>query len=119
MASAVAPVNGNGDTYQSWCLARDARVANALILQSPTNTRPGVCNPARIRSLIGRYKPSSARSPDNTSVDSGIPKGSNDPIMTLIWGRVGSSLLWPNWNSPPTVTACAPDTVVASQRITF
>src|SRR2546425_5767038 len=93
MASAVAPVNGNGDKYQSWCLARYARVSNALILQSPTNNRPGVFNPVRIRSMIGRYKPSSARSPDNTSVASGNPKGSNDPIMTLIWGRVGSSLL--------------------------
>src|SRR5205807_5889184 len=118
MASAVAPVNGNGDTYQSWCCARYARVSNALILQSPTNNSPGVCNPVRIRSMIGRYKPSSARSPDKTSVASGIPKGSNDPIITLIWGRVGSSLLWPNCNRPPSVTSWSPETVVASHRIT-
>jgi hypothetical protein len=105
MAPAVAPVNGNGDKYQSWCPARYARVSNALILQSPTNNRPGVFKPTRIRSMIGMYKPSSARSPDNTSVDSGIPKGSNDPIMTLIWGRVGSSLLWPNCTKPSSVTS--------------
>ena len=28
-----------------------------------------------------KHKPSSARSPDKTSVASGIPKGSNDPII--------------------------------------
>src|SRR4030095_6560489 len=70
-----------------------------------TNSRPVLFNPLRIRSMIGMYKPSSARSPDNTSVASGIPKGSNDPIITLIWGRVGSSLLWPNCNRPPSVTS--------------
>ncbi len=106
MASAVAPVNGNGDTYQSWCLARYARVSNALIVQSPTNKSPVSCHPVRIRSMIGRYTPSSARSPDNTSVASGIPKGSNDPILTLIWGRVGSSFLWPPCTRPPSVTSC-------------
>jgi hypothetical protein len=84
MASAVVPVKGNGDKYKSWCLARYARVSNALILQSPTNHSPVVCNPVRIRSMIGMYKPSSARSPDTTAVASGIPNGSNDPIMTLI-----------------------------------
>jgi hypothetical protein len=105
MAAAVAPVKGNGDKYKSWCLARYARVSNALILQSPTNKRPGVFNPVRTRAMIGMYKPSSARAPDNTSVASGIPKGSNDPIITLIWGRVGSSLLWPNWTNPSSVTS--------------
>src|SRR5262249_27621796 len=43
MASAVVPVNGNGDKYQSWCLARYARVSNALILQSPTNNKRRCC----------------------------------------------------------------------------
>src|SRR5712691_3138400 len=113
----VAPVNGNGDKYTCWCPTICARVSKALILQSPTNSRPLLFSPFRIRSMTGMYKPSSARSPDSTSVDSGMPKGSNDPIITLIWGRVGSSLLWPNCSSPSAVTACAPATVVASQRI--
>jgi len=91
MASAVVPVQGNGDKERSWCFARYARGSKALIFQSPTHSRPVVFRPFRIRSMIGRYKPSSARCPDNTSVDSGIPKGSNDPSMTLLWGRVGSS----------------------------
>src|SRR5438552_16938675 len=109
MASAVAPVNGNGDKYQSWCRARYARVSNALILQSPTNSRPVLFNPLRIRSMIDTYKPSSARSPDNTSVDSCIPKGPNDPIITLIWARVGPSSLWPYYIKPPSETSISPD----------
>jgi len=41
--------------------------------------------------MIGMDQPSAARAPDHTAVDSGIPTGSNDPLMPLIWGRVGSS----------------------------
>jgi len=37
MAAAVAPVNGNGAKYQSWCRARYARVSNALIFSCFTN----------------------------------------------------------------------------------
>src|SRR5439155_14723156 len=40
MAAAVAPVNGNGDKEKSWHLATGVRVANALIVPSPTNSRP-------------------------------------------------------------------------------
>jgi hypothetical protein len=93
MAAAVVPVHGNGDKDQSWGCARDAWVSHALLLQSPTHNSPGGCHPVPIRSMIGRYKPASALSPDHTSVESGIPKESNDPLMTVSWGRVGSSLL--------------------------
>ena len=52
--------------------------------------------------MSGMYKPSSpARSPESTSVANGSPNGSNDPVITLSWGRLGSSLLCPNCNSPP------------------
>src|SRR5712691_11980862 len=39
--------------------------------------------------MIGMYKPSSARSPDNTSVDSGIPKGSNHGFLIKISDSIG------------------------------
>jgi hypothetical protein len=68
--------------------------------------------------MLGLSKPSSARSPAKTSVASGIPTGSNDPLRTVRWGRPGSSGLCPHGQSPPAVTACAPARVVASQRIT-
>ena len=87
IASAVAPVNGSGDRYRCWRPTTYARVANALILQSPTKSSPGRRSPASIRLMSGMYKPSSARSPESTSVANGIPNGSNEPIITLIWGR--------------------------------
>jgi hypothetical protein len=43
--------------------------------------------------MIGRYKPSSARSPDNTSVASGIPKGSNDPEFSVSRYQLGAMLV--------------------------
>jgi hypothetical protein len=118
LASAVAPVTGHGDTDPSCCLARDARVSNARLVPSPTNRRPVVCNPRRIRSRSGRSQPSSARAPDRPAVDSGSPKGSTDPLMPVSGGRVGSSFLWPPGQSPPAGTSGAPETVVASQRLT-
>ena len=63
-------------------------------------------------------QPSSARSPDNTSVANGIPKGSSDPIITLICGRVGSVFAVPKLQQPPVGHVVIPGTVVASQRIT-
>src|SRR6266852_9689247 len=118
MASTVPPVSGNGAKYPCWRPAMYARVANALILQSPTNSSSPGDSPASIRLMIGMERPSSARSPESTSVAKGIPSGSSAPIITLICGRVGSSLLCPNCTSPPSATSCAPETVVASQRIT-
>ena len=43
--------------------------------------------------MIGMSQPSSAWSPESTSVASGTPNGSSEAIMILICGRVGSSLL--------------------------
>src|SRR5712692_6676677 len=55
--------------------------------------------------MQGIYSGSSARSPETTSVASGIPNGSKTACMTLTCGRSGrSSLLWPNWKRPPAVT---------------
>jgi hypothetical protein len=105
LAAAVVPVNGNGDRDRCARWAREARVAHALMVQSPTKRRPGRWSPDTIRSMSGMSKPSSARSPDNTAVANGLPKGSSDPIITLICGRVGSSLLCPNCHSPPSVTS--------------
>ena len=93
MASAVAPGPGHGAKEPSRCLAREARGANARLVPAPTNNRPVVGHPVRRRAMLGRYKPSSARSPAPTAVARGLPQGANDPIITLRWGRVGSSLL--------------------------
>jgi len=90
---AVVPVNGSGDREYCWCPPSGARVSNALILQSPTNSNPIRFNPASLRSMIGPYNPSSARSPDTTAVAKGIPNGATEPVMSLIGGREGSSLL--------------------------
>ena len=46
------------------------------------------------------------------------PQGANAPRITLLGGRVGSSLLGPNGPRPPAGTAWSPETVVASQRLT-
>ena len=53
MASAVPPVSGNGAKYACWRSAMYARVANALILQSPTNSSLPEDSPASIRLMIG------------------------------------------------------------------
>ena len=50
--------------------------------------------------MVGIYKGSSAVLPGTTAVARGMPKGSSTAAAILIWGRSGSSLLWPNCNSP-------------------
>src|SRR6266571_1549207 len=67
--------------------------------------------------MAGRYSRSSARSPDTTCVATGSPNGSKADSITLSCGKSGRwSLLYPNWNSPSSVTVQYPLAVVLSTR---
>src|SRR5262245_52067002 len=77
----------------------------AAILQSPTYSSPERLRPSRTRVMAGMYSGSSARWPATTSVATGMPSGSKAETMIFTWGKSGRwSLLWPNWNSPSSVT---------------
>jgi hypothetical protein len=118
LAAAGAPVTGHGAQYTGWGPARGDRGAHALLWPSPTHSTPRWRRPARRRSRSGMAPPSAALAPDSPAVDSGRPNGANDPIMPWLWGRVGSSGLWPHGPRPPAGTSGSPETGVAAQRIT-
>jgi len=74
-----------------------ARTIASLSQELGRPPTPRDCCTARI---AGTYNGSSVELPGTTAVVSGMPRGSSTPAEILNWGLAGSSLLWPNCNSP-------------------